>query len=94
MRIRVHHVPQRSNRVLKLILGHFGYIVEEIVEVMETIGKVEKHFVREVIRVHSKESILINGKLVVLALVSFMVIVEFPLFAMKDEVRGHSEGVT
>jgi hypothetical protein len=88
MRIWVNDIPQGSDRVLKLILRHLSDVAEEIIEILKAVCKVEIHFVGEVIRVHGEQSVFVDSKLVVLALVFLVVIIEFPLLSINDEVRS------
>jgi hypothetical protein len=92
VRVWVHNVPQRSDRVLKLILRHLSDVAEEIIEVLKAVCKVEIHFVGKVIRVHGKQSVLIDSKLAILALIFLVIIIEFSLFSINDEVRSQTEG--
>jgi hypothetical protein len=91
VRVGVDYVPQGSDRVLKLILRHLSNVAEEIIEILKAICKVEIHFVWEVIRIHSEQSVLIDSKFIILALVFLVIIIEFSLLSINDEVRSQTE---
>jgi len=92
MRIGISDEPHRPYRVLKLILGHFGNVVEEVVEVAKAVGEVEPHFVGEVIGVYGQQPVLVNGELAIGALVFTLTIVEHVLSALDHDLGGESEG--
>jgi len=91
MRIGISDEPHRPYRVLKLILGHFGNVVEEVVEVAKAVGEVEPHFVGEVIGVYGQQAVLVNGEFSIKAFVFILIIIELTLSALDYNLRGESE---
>jgi hypothetical protein len=92
VRIGVSNIPHWPNRVLKLVLCHFGGVVKEIIEEAKAVGEVEPHFFGEEKCVNCEKTVLVNGEFFILTFEFCLIFIKLVLFALYNDMGCKLKG--